>query len=190
MKMINWNQIALGAGILSLGAAFGVTTSVQAAPRNNDVREERREVKQARKEVRQERRDVRKADTAAERRQQQRELQNARQDVRRERQDVREERRENRASVWNNRPVYNAPRPGYGNTNNYGYGNNTISQSDFRQFNGYSLGNSSGNTFQVRADNGTTYTVQSNTYSYRGQRVSVAGYLYNGVIVNARVSRF
>ncbi|HEX8832916.1 MAG TPA: hypothetical protein VF719_01885 [Abditibacteriaceae bacterium] len=136
MKIITRKSFVLGTGILSMG--FGIANPLEAAPRSNDVREERREVKEARKEVRQERKDVRKADSAAQRRQEQRQLNEAKRDLRNERRDVREERRENNAPVWNaprpngnaygyynNRPGYQAPaaggyRPGYGNAQNQG----------------------------------------------------------------------
>ncbi|HEX8549991.1 MAG TPA: hypothetical protein VF681_00410 [Abditibacteriaceae bacterium] len=193
MNFINRKSAVLGIGLLSMSGLLAVSQPAEARPRNNDSREERREWKEARKEVKRERKDVRKAESAAERRQELRELRDAQERLRRERQDIREERREDRGGRWNNRPTwnrpaYNAPRPAY--NSGYGSGYGAYDQNDFRQFNGYSLGNTSGDTFQVRADNGTTYTVRSTAYSQRGERVTVSGYLVNGVIINARVNRY
>lgn len=89
-----------------------------------------------------------------------------------------------------NRPAWNGHdndfRPGGGYDAGRGY-----NSGDLRQFSGYAVAtNSSGSLMQVRGDNGTTYTVRSTAYIQAGQRVQVSGYLYNGVIENASVSRF
>lgn len=60
----------------------------------------------------------------------------------------------------------------------------------YRQFTGRALAtNRSGDLMQVRADNGTTYTVRSTAFIRKNQRVSVSGYLRNGIIERATVRR-
>jgi outer membrane murein-binding lipoprotein Lpp len=129
MKITTHKNIVLGAGLLGISTVIGIANPAQAAPRNNDVRQERRDVKQARKDVKQERKDVGRADTPAERRREQRDVQQAREELREERQDLRQERREDRRPNqpgWNNRPNYNRPNYNRPNYNRPGYGGGAV----------------------------------------------------------------
>lgn len=120
---------------VALSAALSIVTPTLAAPRDNDVREERRDVKEARKELKRQRREARDADTPQERRRERRDVQEAREDVREERQELRRERRDdgrfdhrrggrsdNRRGGYRPNPN-NRPGAGYGYGDPYGYGN-------------------------------------------------------------------
>lgn len=134
MKTINSKHIALGAGILSIASGLAISSPATAAPRNNAVRQERRDVKEAKQELKQEKRELKQA--------------------------KKQQTYAPAYPAWNNRP---APRPAW---NNYpAYNNGRYDNSDFRQFTGYALANNtSGNLMQVRADNGSIYTVRSTAY--------------------------
>ena len=168
MKNTNRKIVVLSAGLLGLSTTFGIVNSAVAAPRNNDVRQERRDVKEARKEVKQERKEARRADTPYERRQERRDVREAREELREERQELRRENRPGQRygqQGWNNRPNYDRPynggynRPGYdrpGNGSNYG-----------QTFTGTVTRVRSDQSFDIRVNN-TTYNVFTNSFVPRG----------------------
>jgi hypothetical protein len=193
MKITNRKNIALGAGLLGIATVFGVTTPTLAAPRNNDVRQERREVKEARRDVKQERHELRRADTPAERREERRDVKEAQRDLKQERHELKQEKREDRRDNtpnWNNHPNYNRPNYNYpsGNYNGY-YGGNYGSYygsggySELGSMPGTVISNPNGNRFVVRADDNRVFTVVGNFNDRNirvGSRVEVYGRLTNG----------
>lgn len=201
MKTITRSHIALGAGLLSLSGALEVSGIAQAAPRDSEVRQERRDVKEAHKELKKERKDVRKAETAGERREERRDVKDARQDLREARQELRRERVENRPGyggrpTWNNRPTTNRPnwnhRPSYNNrptwNNQPNYNNN--GNSSVVIYGVVLEDTSTSRGFRVRGGNGGVFTVSYNRGTFsRGQRVKIVGYRQNGLIVATDINR-
>ena len=110
--------VAVGTGI-----TMSFSATADAAPRDRDVRDARKEVKAERKDLKKAKKEVRKADTREERRDAKEDARQQRRDVKEARKDVKEERRENRNDgEWNN-GRYNTNNTTTNNNNNNTYNN-------------------------------------------------------------------
>jgi len=195
MKNTTRKGIGLAVGVLSLGTSFGIAAPTLAAPRDRDVRQERRDVNKARNEVKDERRDMRRANTPAERRNERRDVKEAREDLREERQELKRERRQNGST---DRPGWN--RPGYNNNNRpvYNNGNRPIYRPG--NGNGYTGRGYVGTVTRVRSSQSFDVNIGGNTFNVYtvsnvpralsvGDQVRINGVQqYNNDIRNASVS--